>query len=734
MRRKANLIIVVLMGTLALCAVNRKVSRVGAQNVPPAERRCCGKKPPKLRDLPGTALSPAQTYSSFSGQIAVVTGQLVGGSSVAIVDLKDENSGIPVDSNWKAPLYFHPDWANKEIGDVFGLTLDDQGNIYVTASTSYFAKSSVTAMSPGNVYRIDGNSGAVNVFATLPNASKIVNGIRIAPGLGNIDYACSYQSFYVTDFADGRIYRMVTDNSTSPPTAKVDSAFSHDTGLITANFVSKNGDQDSTISDYADFMPKNPATKKQRWGRPWGVKVFGDRLYYGLWRQDSGHHTGVDAQANEVWSVQLTTGGAFVPNSQVHEVSLPSNLFSNPWPITSPPTNNFSNPVSSISFSPTGNMLLAERSMNGDRNDDLDTNGNPSFARHASRLLEYTRPNSTSAWTPLTVSAANKFGVGAPHPLTATNNGGRPSCAGGGDYDVVGGRVWSTGDALHYKGTGASAGGFPYPPDVGPAQTDYIYGIQGLPNGGGTIHNSLLVDLTNDTTVPGNKNEMGDVEIPCPEETAQESCSVKTNEISCKTDGSGGYLFNFTVTNNTGKPVTHVLVTPPPNSNFTISPQNVPIPGGVLANGQSTTLQVTINGGVPEEKICFPVTLMTEDGPCCTIEVCTQLPNCCAVATNVKITCNKDGSYTYVLSIINTSANQIQHIYLYPPAGVTMTPNYFAVSLAPGATFQSPPITIKGARPGSFCFGLSLHTEGMKDCCSGDQCVSLPECPLYPAN
>jgi hypothetical protein len=152
-------------------------------------------------------------------------------------------------------------------------------------------------------------------------------------------------------------------------------------------------------------------------------------------------------------------------------------------------------------------MLLAERSMSGDRNSDP-INGTPGFARHASRLLEYTRPNPTSPWTPLTVAAANKFGVGAPHPLTSLNDGGRPSSAGGADYDHVGARAWATGDALHYSG-------FPKPPDVGPAQTDYIYGIQGFSMSGGTIHNSLLVDLTGATT-NSNKNEMGDVEIPCP--------------------------------------------------------------------------------------------------------------------------------------------------------------------------------------------------------------------------
>jgi hypothetical protein len=72
----------------------------------------------------------------------------------------------------------------------------------------------------------------------------------------------------------------------------------------------------------------------------------------------------------------------------------------------------------------------------------------------------------------------------------------------------------------------------------------------------------------------------------------------------------------------------------------------------------------------------------------------------------------------------------VEYIYLNPPAGVTMTPNYFALvpPLKPGDTFQTPPITITGAKPGSFSFGISLHGEGMKECCKGQQQVTLPSC------
>jgi uncharacterized repeat protein (TIGR01451 family) len=211
--------------------------------------------------------------------------------------------------------------------------------------------------------------------------------------------------------------------------------------------------------------------------------------------------------------------------------------------------------------------------------------------------------------------------------------------------------------------------------------------------------------------------------------TPANSCGVKTEEISCKTDGTGGYSYTFTVTNNTGHVVTAVLLTPKPNSGISIDPQQPKLPTGGIAVGASFTGTATISGGKPNQPACFTVTLMTQDGECCTTEVCPVLPDCCGVAKDESIECNGDGSYTYAVSIVNTGPNTIEHIYLNPPAGSTLSQTYFSVSLKPGDTFTAK-VIIKGAKPGKYCFGISLHTAGMKDCCSGEHCVTLPECPI----
>lgn len=203
-------------------------------------------------------------------------------------------------------------------------------------------------------------------------------------------------------------------------------------------------------------------------------------------------------------------------------------------------------------------------------------------------------------------------------------------------------------------------------------------------------------------------------------------CAAATREIACGKNGT--YVYTFTITNNTGSTVTSVLLTPPIGAGYSISPQSPPLPGGSLANGQSATLQVTITGGQAGQKICFPITLLSKERGCCTVEVCVTLPNCCAIINTVKLACNPDGTYSYTFTVTNRTSSNVQHIYLHAPAGTTITPSYFAVSLAAGATSQPLTVTISGAKPGRFCYGISLHTEGMKTCCTFDHCIELPEC------
>ena len=215
----------------------------------------------------------------------------------------------------------------------------------------------------------------------------------------------------------------------------------------------------------------------------------------------------------------------------------------------------------------------------------------------------------------------------------------------------------------------------------------------------------------------------------CKKGETTECATVVAREPVCKTDGSGGYTYTFTVTNTSGHDVSQILLTPAVGSlSFSEHTFNIP-----LHNGQSTTITVDIGNVKPDTENCFYLTLMTKDGPCCTIRVCPVFPDCCATGTG-KFECDPKGEYRGTFTIVNTSPNVIKNIYLYPPAGVTMSQTYFAVTLAPGQSFTTPVIIIKGAKPGRFCFRFSMHTADMKDCCSVEVCIVLPECHIGSAN
>ena len=215
--------------------------------------------------------------------------------------------------------------------------------------------------------------------------------------------------------------------------------------------------------------------------------------------------------------------------------------------------------------------------------------------------------------------------------------------------------------------------------------------------------------------------------LNCKKGDDEECATIAPPAAVCKRDGSG-YTYSFSVTNNSGRDVTEILLTPPTGSGLVLSDQTFPLTTP-LANGQSTTITVDLGNVKPGTESCFFVTLMTKDGPCCTVRVCPVLPDCCAAATG-KFECNPRGGYTGTITIVNSSPNTIQNIYLYPPPGVTMSQTYFAVTLGAGKSFTTPVITIKGAKPGRHCFRVSMHTEDMKDCCSVEVCIVLPECGI----
>ena len=315
----------------------------GCSTVPGAD--CAGK--PRYQD---------PDYTIFgNGDIAVQTASpsIIGGNVVTVFDL----SGVataPLDSWFALNRYAHPTWNQDNLGSIFGLALDGDGNIYVSA-TKTWSSDQMGVSGWGAVYKIDTYTGATSTFALLPNAQDA--------SLGSITYDCDHNQFFVTNFGDGKIYRL---------------------------------DMSGAIID--SFDHGTPWNGSGGWAalrdRPWAVEAHDGRLYYSLWNEDTVNYSSGDF--NEIWSIELDAAGGFVPGTDVSEIILPGFYQAQ-----------YSTPVADMRFSKTGSLLLAERSMQGDSY----------LGAHQSRLLEYECV--AGNWVP----SANTYEVGGSNSPNSSTGG-----------------------------------------------------------------------------------------------------------------------------------------------------------------------------------------------------------------------------------------------------------------------------------------------------------------------
>ncbi|MBL9129336.1 MAG: hypothetical protein JNL97_16920, partial [Verrucomicrobiales bacterium] len=86
----------------------------------------------------------------------------------------------PLSPLWNPPGYHHPSWTAETIGNVYGITIDDVGHIYVAAHGLYnkpygyhqrygnLGGGATNLAAAGTIYRIDGTNGTPSVFVVLP--------------------------------------------------------------------------------------------------------------------------------------------------------------------------------------------------------------------------------------------------------------------------------------------------------------------------------------------------------------------------------------------------------------------------------------------------------------------------------------------------------------------------------------------------------------------------------------
>jgi hypothetical protein len=262
---------------------------------------------------------------------------------------------------WDGRLFAAPktfDVLAKDAGQVFGVALDDQSppNIYV-AATSVFGLNIVSRGGdglperrkiggpgagwmkgqfgldlqggPGGIYKIDGRTGAVTLFANVT-----LDGVpNPGPGLGNLAYDAAHKQLFVSDLYTGMIHRFDLGGNEL-------SRFDHGvTGLGAAKLAT------------VPFDPKNrpniaserfDTEKPDTWGfapaarRVWGLAVHEDRLYYSV------------VAGPQIWSVGIERDGSFAADPR-WELDVPAQA----GPL----------PVSDIAFSQPGAMILAQRAL-----------------------------------------------------------------------------------------------------------------------------------------------------------------------------------------------------------------------------------------------------------------------------------------------------------------------------------------------------------------------------------
>ncbi|MFT5204963.1 MAG: hypothetical protein ACI9GC_000249, partial [Phycisphaerales bacterium] len=266
---------------------------------------------------------------------------------------------------WSPPLFNNlgagPDeWTAKNLGTIFGLAFSTGTNpdIFVSASPGMYgnynpgAPGVVGPAGAGGIYKIDGATGQISIFMNtgFNGTTEMPN---LGPGLGNIHIqdngANQTDQLYATNLDDGKIYLI--------------DAF----GGIAQVYDPFGGN--GTDGNYANLGE-----------RPFAVAVNpqGTRLYFSVWLRDSGRTaTAWPALAgpaptnpnNSIWSVQIDPFGLMIGPPQL-EIVLPYL-----------PAETHSNPVTDISFTSSGSMLVAERTFLHD--------WGTFDVGHAARILEY---------------------------------------------------------------------------------------------------------------------------------------------------------------------------------------------------------------------------------------------------------------------------------------------------------------------------------------------------------
>ncbi|MDP9137933.1 MAG: hypothetical protein M3N38_07120, partial [Pseudomonadota bacterium] len=398
------------------------------------------------------------------------------------------------------------DWMARELGQVFAIAFDnlEPANIYVGATSAFglYLVSSEPPSGPGGpdrmttggpnaqwmegqfglgggpgaIWKIDGGTGAVSLFATLPG--------NTASGIGGLAFDAAHGQLFTSDLDDGNVYRIDLSGN-------VLEVFDHGGAGRPALGLPAVAD-DGTVVDIASpaFDTEDPET--------WGLTPAGRRVHALSYQQGRLYYS--VAEGPQVWSVGIGDDGAFAGDPR-SEVDLPAG--SKPYPVTG------------IAFDGQGGMILAQRGEQQSRYD-YSVFATP----RKSRVLRFRQESPDDPATPsIWLADPQEYSIG--FPATYQNSAG--GIAVGHDYEASGtidpnacrGTLWTTGDALRESNTEADRLA-----EGGPAD---VHGLQGWPLSLVQPANtppwtSYFIDYDNVTGDGDKAGQVGDVEafVSCP--------------------------------------------------------------------------------------------------------------------------------------------------------------------------------------------------------------------------
>ena len=376
----------------------------------------------------------------------------------AVYDIR-QNQNAPLGQNWVPPIYNVPNWSISNLGQIFGIAIDSDFDVYLAASDIYNFQNNTlgTSVGPGGsagIYKSNHlNLNNVTTLVTTLNSPTVIlpsnslpNTSGFGNGIGNIAYDKKNNQLFASNLEDGRIYRINLNSG------QVLSSYDP--------FIMDNGAAGMPISDE----------------RIYGIGVFNSNSQTEIFfaRTKSVTTTPGTINIHEIFSVPLMPNGEFSGTqslgtyigNETLKISLLSNSVNN-------------NVVTDLAFSNSNRILIAER-------------GNP----HGAATIEFELNGAT--WNYLRNYLTGSFpglntagGVDYGYKATQVN-----------EFTFCDSIAWST---MNYY----------------IKAPNYYYGLQGMNASAGNFNNQgvndIVIDLDGIYTTQ-DKFQIGDIEIakePC---------------------------------------------------------------------------------------------------------------------------------------------------------------------------------------------------------------------------